>query len=74
MLIVAPLAVAMVAFILYAIDRKSKSEPISWENAGKLSMFGCLLTAGLVFSLTPELNIPEAVAIAQDMFVGKPTF
>ena len=80
MLVISGVAVALVCFILYALDRKSKGEPISWETAGKLSIFGGLLTSGVVFATTSDIptvvetvkeSLPEA---AQDMFVGKPTF
>ena len=83
MIIVASVAVALVAFIAYALDRKSKGEPISWETAGKLSLFGGLVTSGVVFATgtegltevvkTVSENVPN-VAAAQDMFVGLPTF
>ena len=80
MLVITGVAVALVCFILYALDRKSKGGPISWESAGKLSLFGGLLSSGVVFASTTELPavvetvkdvVPE---VAQDMFVGKPTF
>ena len=68
-------------FILYTLDRRSKGEPIAWDTAGKLSLFGGLLTSGVVFATTTdmttvaeiasEISIPE---VTQDMFVGKPTF
>jgi hypothetical protein len=80
MIVVASLAVAIVAFILYALDRKAKGEPISWETAGKLSLFGGLLTSGVVFSTTAEnvtevvKQVSETVSSTQDMFVGQPTF
>jgi hypothetical protein len=80
MIVVASLAVAMVAFIVYALDRKAKSEPISWETAGKLSLFGGLITSGVVFATTAEgvaevaKKVTETVSSAQDMFVGTPTF
>jgi hypothetical protein len=35
MIVVAPIAVAIVCFILYALDRKSKVEPIDWSQASK---------------------------------------
>jgi len=83
MIIVASIAVALVTFILYALDRKSKGEPITWETAGKLSLFGGLITSGVVFATTSEGiieavktvsgNIPIIPSI-QDMFVGQPTF
>jgi hypothetical protein len=83
MIIIASVAVALVAFILYALDRKSKGEPIAWDTAGKLSLFGGLLTSGVVFATasdsvvevvkTVSENVP-AIAPVQDMFVGQPTF
>lgn len=83
MIIIASVAVALAAFILYALDRKSKGEPIVWETAGKLSLFGGLLTSGVVFATTSEgvveavktvtENVPT-VSSVQDMFVGQPTF
>lgn len=80
MLIVAGIAVALVCFILYTLDRKAKGEPIAWDTAGKLSLFGGLLTSGVVFATTSDIpaaiesvkdSLPE---LTQDMFVGKPTF
>jgi hypothetical protein len=83
MIVVASVAVALVAFILYALDRKSKGEPIAWDTAGKLSLFGGLITSGVVFASTTDgvveavktvaENVP-IVSSVQDMFVGQPTF
>lgn len=88
MIIVASIAVALVAFILYALERKSKGEPISWEHATKLTLFGGLITAGVVFATTAEavstvateaITAGSAAAASvipdvQEMFVGTPTF
>lgn len=83
MIVIAAVAVAMVAFILYALERKSKGEPISWEHAGKLSLFSGLITSGVVFATTAEgvsnvndivTNVAEKAAEVQDMFVGTPSF
>lgn len=80
MIAIAGVAVAIVCFILYALDRKSKKEPIAWDTAGKLSLFGGLLTSGVVFATSADVTtvvdtvkdaVPDA---AKDMFVGKPTF
>ena len=80
MRVISGVAVALVCFILYALDRKAKSEPIAWDSATKLSLFGGLLTSGIVFATTTDVTtvvdtvkdaIPDA---AHDMFVGKPTF
>lgn len=82
MIVVASIAVALVVFILYALDRRSNGEPISWITAGKVSTFGGLLTSGVIFATTTDgivKNVSEAVASIptaniQDMFVGIPTF
>ena len=83
MIVIAAVAVAMVAFILYALERRSKGEPISWEQAGKLSLFSGLITSGVVFATTAEgisnvtdvaTTVVDKVADVQDMFVGTPSF
>jgi hypothetical protein len=79
MIVVAGTAVALVCFILYALDRKSKGEPIAWDTAGKLSLFGGLLTSGIVFVTTSDIptiveSVKESIPESVDMFVGKPTF
>ena len=82
MIIIASLAVAMVSFIVYALERRSKKEPIMWEDAAKLSLFSGIITSGVVFATTADVstvvesvkNVPEVAAAAQDMFVGTPTF
>ena len=80
MIVFATIAVALAAFIVYAIERRSKSEPIVWENALKLSTFGGLIAAGIVFVSTSDVKtVAETVAAvelpsAQDMFVGTPSF
>jgi hypothetical protein len=80
MMLVAPIAVALVSFILYALDRKSKGEPISWETAAKITVFGGLVTSGVVFASTTDgvaevvKTVSENVPNVQDMFVGVPTF
>lgn len=83
MIVLASLAVAIVAFILYALERRSRGESISWENAGKLSLFSGIITSGVVFATTSDglVQIPEIVNTVvekagdvQDMFVGTPTF
>jgi len=83
MIVIAAVSVAMVAFILYALERRSKGEPISWENAGKLTLFSGLITSGVVFATTAEgvssvtdvaATVAEKVSDVQDMFVGTPSF
>jgi hypothetical protein len=83
MLIIASVAVALVSFIVYALERRSKKEPIVWEDAAKLSLFSGIVTSGVVFATTADVStvvetasaVGEAAAVAaQDMFVGSPTF
>jgi hypothetical protein len=81
MTVVISLAVAIVAFILYTLERKSKDEPIVWVDAMKLSLFGGLISAGIVFTTTAETvttAVTEAIkdipSAAQEMFVGSPSF
>lgn len=79
MIVISSVAVALVVFILYALERRSKSEQIEWLDAGKLSLFGGLLTAGVVFASTSEAvkeSIPtsEITTAIQEMFVGTPNF
>ena len=78
MLVIASIGVALVAFILYALERRSKKEPIVWEDALKMSVFGGLITSGVVFASTAE-TVTEVISAAeiadiQEMFVGTPSF
>ena len=84
MIVIAALSVSLVAFILYALERKAKGEPISWEHAGQLSLFAGLITSGVVFATTTEAvsevvtNSASAISAVipdiQEMFVGTPSF
>ena len=82
MIIVVGVAVALTVFILYALDRRSKGNPILWEDAGKLSVFGGLISSGIAFATTAELPssetvqkiIQETAPVVEDMFVGTPSF
>jgi len=81
MIVITAVAVALVVFILYALERKSKDKPIDWIDAGKLTLFGGLLSSGVVFATTTDVasNVVETVtkidvSSVQDMFVGTPTF
>jgi len=77
MLVIVSVAVALVSFIIYALERKSKDEPIVWTDALKISAFGGLISAGIVFTTTAEPIkevVKEAVPAVQEMFVGTPSF
>jgi len=78
MIPIAAISVALVCFIVYALERRSKSDPIDWADAGKLSLFGGIISAGVVFATTTDV-VTDAVKSmdipsVQDMFVGKPSF
>jgi hypothetical protein len=82
MMIIASIAVALVSFIVYALERRSKKEPIVWEDALKLSLFSGVVTSGVVFASTADVStavdtaktVVETAASTQDMFVGSPSF
>lgn len=78
MIIIASLAVAIVCFIVYALERRSKEQPIDWVDAGKVTIFGGIISAAVVFAVTTEVvsDVVKEIDIpaVQDMFVGKPTF
>jgi hypothetical protein len=78
MIAIAAISVALVCFIVYALERRSKDEPIDWTDAGKLSLFGGIISAGVVFATTTDV-VTDAVKTmeipsVQDMFIGRPTF
>lgn len=86
MLIIAAIAVGLVGFIIYALERRSKGEPIQWDVAGKISLLSGLVTSGVVFAVTADVANVEIVKttadvvtdavtnVAQDIFVGTPSF
>ena len=55
MLVITSVAVALVVFIIYALERRSRDKPIDWIDASKLSLFGGLLTSGVVFATTSDV-------------------
>jgi len=73
---------ALVCFILYVLDRRMREESIDWFTALKLSLIGSLLSGGVYYTMGSEevSEIVEKVAevaspdLAQEMFVGVPTF
>jgi hypothetical protein len=80
MIVYIAIGVSLVSFIIYALDRRSKKEPIDWFTAAKLSLFGGLIASGVAYvstSSTSELKeiIPKhEIPLVQEMFVGVPTF
>jgi hypothetical protein len=78
MLVLVGVSVALVSFIVYALERRSKSEKIIWEDALKLALFGGIVSSGVVFASTTD-GVKETIAAidipnVQDMFVGTPAF
>lgn len=76
MLVLVGVSVALVCFIVYALERRTKNEKIVWEDALKLALFGGIISSGVVFASTTDV-VAETIASVpsvQDMFVGTPTF
>lgn len=77
-IVIASLAVAIVCFIVYALERRSKGEPIAWVDAGKITIFGGIIAACVVFATTSDMVVDVVntmeIPDVQDMFVGKPSF
>lgn len=69
--------VAVVAFVLYIWDRKTKGEQIEWLDAGKLALGAGGVAGGIAYAVGAE-EVVDAVSTvtekAQEMFVGKPEF
>lgn len=81
MLTYVAIGVAITCFVLYTLDRKSKEEPVEWDVALKLSSLGAVLSGGVAYAVSnPNAMVSMAkdivpeIPIAQDMFVGTPTF
>ena len=86
MLLYIVLIVSLLSFILYVLDRRMRSEPIDWITALKITSVGALLSGGTGYALSSEdlSQVVEKVAevvkevpvseVAQEMFVGVPTF
>ncbi len=75
------IAASLICFILYALDRRMRSEPIEWMSAAKLTIMGGLLSGGIAYTVSSPESVVEAVKAVvpetpsvQEMFVGVPTF
>lgn len=69
--------VAVIAFVLYIWDRKTKGEDIEWLDAGKLALGAGGAAGGIAYAVGAEdvADVVTSVADkAQEMFVGKPEF
>lgn len=69
--------VAVIAFVLYIWDRKTKGEEIEWLDAGKLALGAGGTAGGIAYAVGAD-DVAEVVSTvadkAQEMFVGKPEF
>jgi hypothetical protein len=69
--------VAVVAFVLYIWDRKTKGEDVEWLDAGKLALGAGGVAGGIAYAVGAE-DVAGVVSTvtdkAQEMFVGKPEF
>ena len=69
--------VAVIAFVLYIWDRKTKGAEVEWLDAGKLALGAGGAAGGIAYAVGAE-EVTEAVSAvadkAQEMFVGKPEF
>jgi hypothetical protein len=69
--------VAVIAFVLYIWDRKTKGEPVEWLDAGKLALGAGGAAGGIAYAVGAD-DVTDAVTSvaekAQEMFVGKPEF
>lgn len=76
------IGVSLITFIIYALDRRSKQEPLDWIVAAKLSFFGGLIASGVAYistSTTTDLKdlvseIKPEIPVVHEMFVGVPSF
>lgn len=69
--------IAVIAFVLYIWDRKSKGADIEWLDAGKIALTAGGAAGGVAYAVGAEdvADVVTSVADkAQEMFVGKPEF
>jgi hypothetical protein len=67
-------AVVLVAIILYAMDRRSKDQPIETTDAAKVGGGAAVLTGGILYALGGAEAAEPMVTAVQEMFTGKPSF
>ena len=73
------LVVAIVAFVLYVWDRRTKQAPVDVMDGAKLALGAGGIVGGVAYAVgMPVEDVAETVAASatavQDMFVGKPEF
>jgi uncharacterized membrane protein YeiH len=74
--------VALVAVVLYAVERYTQKKPVEWMDASKIGLLSGAGAGGIVYALGGGESAVSAVTemassaggAVQDMFVGKPSF
>ena len=69
--------IAVIAFVLYIWDRRSKGADIEWLDAGKIAITAGGAAGGIAYAVGADdvAGVVTSVADkAQEMFVGKPEF
>ncbi len=69
--------VAAVVVILYVWDRRKTSQPVDLGDAAKLAIGAGTVAGGVAMAVTgdvPEGVVEKVADVAQEMFVGNPTF
>jgi len=69
--------IAVIAFVLYIWDRRSKGAEIEWLDAGKIAITAGGAAGGIAYAVGADdvAGVVTTVADkAQEMFVGKPEF
>ena len=68
--------VAVVVFVLYIWDRRTKQQEIDVGDATKLSIGASALAGGVAYAMGGSEDVMESVKVAQEavqeIFVGKP--
>ena len=57
MIVYVAIGVSLITFIIYALDRRSKQEPLDWFVATKLSFFGGLIASETIKFITKKILI-----------------
>ena len=74
--------VAVVAVVLYAVERYTQKKPVEWMDASKIGLLSGAGAGGIVYAMgggdnavaTVTEMASSASGAVQDMFVGKPSF
>jgi len=74
--------VAVVAVVLYAVERYTQKKPVEWMDASKIGLLSGAGAGGIVYAMgggeSAVATVAEMASSAggavQDMFVGKPSF